>query len=247
MMTTRSLFVIGAITFVVFLTALLPAPVAVRFFLPGTGLVFSTVEGNLSHMVFEQAAWRGKPLGRLDLRPAVLASIFGSPAAEMTFVHTESSGELAMELGHDHLTLSDFSLISDVTTQFGPMLLRGPLSVRGDKLVLNRTGGCVGGEAALRTSILEEAFAVAGIEGPVLSGNAVCEQGVLTVNMSGDSTAAELRLAGTWHLGQPIVLDLAMQLSNGTPLSEDLKIALEFAGLRPSDEGWRGQINLDLF
>ncbi len=247
-MGNKGLIGIGVVTFLVFLVLLFPANMAAQMVLVDTGVRYGKASGNVWDMTLENADWRGVSLGRLRIQPQVFSLVTGSPAAVVSFENEMHRGRIAQLEAGRSVRLLDFSVLTEVEGRFGPAVLKGPVSVQGQEISFDASGRCLTGSAHFRSNILETMFAPIGGVAPVLEGRAVCgADGEMLVTFSGVGDFATINGAGRWQGGRQLVTDIIVAFKVGAELPSNIKTALEFSGLQPTDDGWSGQLSLDIY
>lgn len=246
-MSVRNLTGFGVAVFLLFLVFLFPASLGARMMFSNTDIRYGGVTGSVWDMTLENASLFGVPLGQLQIKPDILPVVFGAPSASLSFEHTERKGRVAKLNTQDGYHLSDFTLFTEIRGQFGPVALEGPVSVRGQEITFDASGSCSAGDAGFRANILGALFIVADAEAPTLDGNAVCSTSGMEITFSGSSAFASVSGESVWRGERTIVADIAVAFNAETDLPNNLKSAMEFAGLRETNDGWRGQLRLDLY
>lgn len=247
-MGVRGLIGVGVAAFLVSLVLLFPANMATEMVLADTGVRYGKVSGNVWGMTLENAEWRGVSLGRLQIQPRVFSLVTGSPAAAVSFENKKHRGRIAQLEAGRSVRLLDFSVLTEVEGRFGPAVLKGSVSVQGQEISFNSSGRCLTGRAHFRSNILETVFAKIGGVAPVLEGRLVCgADGEMLVTFSGVGDFVTINGTGSWQGGRQLVTDIIVAFKVGVKLPSSIKTVLEFSGLQPTDDGWSGQLSLDIY
>ncbi len=246
-MRARNLLGVGVAAFSLFLIILFPASLGARLVFANTDVRYGGVTGSVWHMTLENTSLFGVPLGRVQIEPAFWSLISGTPIASLSFEHDDRRGQVARFAAVDGYQLSDFTLFTEIGGQFGPIAVRGPVSVRGQEIAFDAAGMCRSGSADFRADILKAVFEATGGGAPILEGSVACNSSGMEIEFSGSSAFASVSGESVWRGERTIVADIAVVFNSETALPNSLKSALEFAGLRETNDGWRGQLNLDLY
>ena len=246
MLSNKHLALIGVVAFFMFAIISVPAHLVAGWVLSGTGVRYSAVDGSSTNLTLKNASIHGLPVGDVQIKPDLVASLFSGVAADVRVSGTNVSGQFSVKAG-DHFELSSLALVSETTSRVGTFSLSGPMSVRSDRLVFTRNGACVEGQGIVRAGILERVMQTLGGRASALEGTLTCIDGNIQVTMQTENSAFIVDVAASLVSSQKVLGLLSLKQKQSAGGQDSLNSALEFAGLERTEEGWRGQIELELF
>ncbi len=240
----RTLLSVGITALLLFLVLLMPARVALSLTGMDSLLGYQDARGSIWGARLHGARLRGQPVGSMDLSISPFALLSGSFNADVRFSGGGRQGSFSLLKGAT-TEIKSLDLALDVSAVFGPAALSGVLSVR-DAALSYEGARCTSGSGTIRTNILENGFSAIGMAGPLLAGQLGCTDGTVSFSLGGESDLLQISAIGrVTGAGQPDA-DILLTFKDPDIVTPDLKSALEFAGLRESNEGWRGQLNMDI-
>lgn len=246
MVSNKHLTLIGLVAFFIFAIMSVPAQFVAGWVLSGSGIRYSTVEGSSTNLTLKNVSVRGLPVGDVQLKPDLVASLFSGVAADVRVYGTNISGQFSVKAG-DHFELTSVSVVSETTSRMGTLSLSGPISVRSDRLMFTRNGTCAEGAGSVRAGILESVMQTLGGHTSALEGTLMCIDGNMQMAMQTENSAFIVDVAASIIPGQKVLGLLSLKQKQSTGDQDNLNSALEFAGLERTEEGWQGQIELELF
>jgi general secretion pathway protein N len=244
-LSARTLVITGIAAFLLFVIALMPASLALSLSGADGLLRYSAAHGTVWDARLEGARVSGRPLGTVALSLSPLSALAGTLSAEGAFSSPGRSGRFALTRDGDTTRVKDLHLSLDITARVGRGALAGVLSLRDAALAFSGNR-CTQADGTFRTNILESGFAGTGVEGPLLTGALVCDGGVPGFRFSGENDFVAISGQGSLTAGARVAADILVAFREGVPVTDDLKLALQFAGLQETTEGWRGQLSLDV-
>lgn len=236
----RLLLTVGSAAFFVFLLAFLPARVMLPRVAPDAR--YSDAQGSIWQAAVRDLSLGTYHLGNTGINVSPLSLVSGGLAADISFDGPNGRGSVTWRRdGGTHL--EGLSLIRDVQARIGGRVLSGAVSVSGSQFSFDEKGQCQHAEGMLRSNILE---ALGPIDGPPISGGFACKDGLVTVRFTGEHQAFSISGQGPLNGMSGAPLELVLTSKTTADLPEPLILMLRSAGLRQTDEGWRGQLILDL-
>jgi len=243
-LSVRALLSVGFAAFILFLVLLMPANLALSLTGANTFLGYQEAQGSIWNARLLGAQVRGRPLGTMDLSISPLTLMTGNLSADVRFGGGGKQGSFALKTG-SVTEIDRLDLVLDVSAVLGPAALNGVLTVRGGSFTYDG-GRCTAGRGAVRSNILESGFAAMGVTAPVLAGDLSCMDGKPAFTLAGENDLLSISASGVFTGARRPTADILLAFKDARLVTDDLKSALEFAGLRESNEGWRGRLNLEL-
>lgn len=243
-LSVRGLLSVGLAAFILFLILFMPARLALSFTGANAFLGYQEAQGSIWNARLLGAQVRSRPLGTMDLSISPFALVTGDLGADIRFGGGGRQGSLSLNTGAT-TEIKDLNLALDVSAVLGPAALNGVLTVR-DGTFTYEGARCTAGRGIARSNVLESGFAAMGLTAPVLAGDLGCTDGKPSFALAGENDLLSISASGIITGAQRPVADILLAFKDAQLVTDDLKSALEFAGLRESNEGWRGRLNLDL-
>lgn len=240
----RTLLSVGATAFLAFLIMLMPARAALSLMGAQTIIGYQDARGSIWHARLVGAQIRGRPLGTVELSLSPFALLTGSLNADVRFDGSGRQGSFTLKKDQKTL-IEDLGIALDIDAVFGPAALSGVLTVKDGSFRYDQ-GRCTSGSGLVRTNVLESGFTAIGVQAPVLAGELSCVEGRPFYSLLGENERLAISASGTLTGAAQQTAEINVTFKDTSLVTPDLKSALEFAGLRESNEGWRGQLNLDL-
>jgi len=207
-MSARTLAVIFAVCFLVLAAVSLPlSAVVATLGFESRGITYSRAEGTLWSGRIHGLAWRGRDLGDAALTVNPLALLLARVDARITLEGRAGvTGAAHFTLWpNGSLSVRNASLSADVAALPIVLPLTGSLRVEIAHADFARRG-CRAVDANLQTNALVNRPAGLNWQGPILSGTARCENGTLTLPLTGGGGAEQVTVTmslagdGSFHV-----------------------------------------------
>jgi len=190
-MRSRILAAVFAACFLVLLAASIPLSAVVSALKPEAhGLAYSRAEGTLWDGRIHGLVWRGRDLGDAVLTVHPLSLLLGRMNVEIALdgrSGVRGAGIFTL-WPNGSFAVRNASLSADVAALPVVLPLKGSFSIDIRKAAFSKTG-CQAVDAGLQTNALVDRPAGLDWQGPVLAGDAICENGTLTLPLSGGGGA----------------------------------------------------------
>jgi len=230
-MTRRALIAVFASTLIVFLVASLPMSIIGWASIP---VSYSRAEGTLWNGALRDVTWQGQSLGdaHIIFRPAALL------LGRLSFaLDIQGRGPLT---GHGVITrgfggsiaIRDASFWADVARMPTLLPLSGFVAVDIKSLKLDRNG-CHEAIARVETNTLQRGPGGLNWTGPVLSGQAQCEDGSLVLPLTGAQGPDRIAVTFIADRGSAYTVDITVETPDPAVMS-----ALSALGFTPAGGGF---------
>lgn len=242
-MTSRRLFLVGLLAFLLFLAFRLPASLVV----PGMmqpELRYSAAEGTVWNGTLRRASLGRRALGDVAFSLNPLALLTGTPSADISLSGGDAQGSFYWQYEGAH-KISSLDLVVDVKARLGSQVLAGALRLTEGQFGFAPNGQCTDGTAQVRTNILEQAL---GQAGPMLGGDVICRDGAMAISLAGQAQTMTVKVDGNLGGNPGHGLRLSLTPDAGADIPEELERALTLSGFsREAGGAMVAHLELDVF
>lgn len=245
-MKLRYLVLIFVVAFLGFMVARMPLAFVLAQVVPASGpLSYSRAEGTVWEGQVHNVRLRGVPLGDADLALSPLSLVTLAPSLNWRLGGGAVTGRglLSVHLMERAITVRDTDIAADLDRLPTMVPLSGVFAASVREFAWERQA-CRAADADLRTSALNRNPMGLDWRGPTLTGQAVCDNGVLTVTLAGADASSELDMEGAITPELAYRLDASLKTDN-----HDLRQSLEALGYRQGEDGFqidfKGMIGVD--